>query len=192
MFGFCIIRILNTECAKIWKKIRRQKVKVFNRKDWKTTQGLKTEHPVFGRNLIPVPFLYEAEILTERLFQENLFCNTNLKHTTRNHILYSFEVWHTEKCLRQYLYRTCSRPWVFAACILYIFLLWRLQSYLQSYIEHHFLVLKEMGVQTGRPVYAEHGTQPNLRNRKLHRFRTCYCNPNLILHPVILFTKKET
>jgi hypothetical protein len=28
LFGFCITRILNTECAKIWKKkIRRQKVK---------------------------------------------------------------------------------------------------------------------------------------------------------------------
>ena len=26
MFGFCIIHILNTGCAKIWKKIRRQKV----------------------------------------------------------------------------------------------------------------------------------------------------------------------
>ena len=25
-FGFCITHILNTECAKIWKKIRRQKV----------------------------------------------------------------------------------------------------------------------------------------------------------------------
>ena len=27
MFGFCITHILNTECAKIWKKISRQKVK---------------------------------------------------------------------------------------------------------------------------------------------------------------------
>ena len=30
LFGFCITHILNTECAKIWKKkIRRQKVKLF-------------------------------------------------------------------------------------------------------------------------------------------------------------------
>ena len=28
LFGFCITHILNTECAKIWKKIRRQKVNV--------------------------------------------------------------------------------------------------------------------------------------------------------------------
>ena len=28
LFGFCITHILNTECAKIWKKIRRQKVKL--------------------------------------------------------------------------------------------------------------------------------------------------------------------
>ena len=27
MFGFCITHILNIGCAKIWKKIRRQKVK---------------------------------------------------------------------------------------------------------------------------------------------------------------------
>ena len=27
-FGSCNIHILNTECAKIWKKIRRQKVKL--------------------------------------------------------------------------------------------------------------------------------------------------------------------
>ena len=27
LFGFWITRILNTECAKIWKKFRRQKVK---------------------------------------------------------------------------------------------------------------------------------------------------------------------
>ena len=26
LFGFCITHILNTECAKIWKKILRQKV----------------------------------------------------------------------------------------------------------------------------------------------------------------------
>ena len=30
MFGFCIIHILNTGCAKIWKKNRRQKVKIIN------------------------------------------------------------------------------------------------------------------------------------------------------------------
>ena len=28
LFGFCITHILNTGCAKIWKKVRRQKVKV--------------------------------------------------------------------------------------------------------------------------------------------------------------------
>ena len=28
LFGFCITDILNTGCAKIWKKIRRQKVKL--------------------------------------------------------------------------------------------------------------------------------------------------------------------
>ena len=27
LFGFCITHILNTRCAKIWKKFRRQKVK---------------------------------------------------------------------------------------------------------------------------------------------------------------------
>ena len=27
LFGFCINHILNTECTKIWKKVRRQKVK---------------------------------------------------------------------------------------------------------------------------------------------------------------------
>ena len=27
LFGFCITHILNTGCAKIWKKLRRQKVK---------------------------------------------------------------------------------------------------------------------------------------------------------------------
>ena len=27
LFGFCITHILNTGCAKIWKKFRRQKVK---------------------------------------------------------------------------------------------------------------------------------------------------------------------
>ena len=27
LFGFCITHILNTGCAKIWKKVRRQKVK---------------------------------------------------------------------------------------------------------------------------------------------------------------------
>ena len=34
LLGFCITHILNTECAKIWKKkIRRQKVKVLNNVD---------------------------------------------------------------------------------------------------------------------------------------------------------------
>ena len=28
LFGFCITHVLNTECAKIWKKIRRQKVNI--------------------------------------------------------------------------------------------------------------------------------------------------------------------
>ena len=32
LFGFCITRILNTGCAKIWKKIRRQKVNLKNLK----------------------------------------------------------------------------------------------------------------------------------------------------------------
>ena len=27
-FGFCVTHILNTECAKIWRKVRSQKVKV--------------------------------------------------------------------------------------------------------------------------------------------------------------------
>ena len=31
LFGFCIAHILNTESAKIWKKIRRQKVKFISR-----------------------------------------------------------------------------------------------------------------------------------------------------------------
>jgi hypothetical protein len=31
LFGFCITHILNTGCAKIWKKFRRQKVKVTRR-----------------------------------------------------------------------------------------------------------------------------------------------------------------
>ena len=33
---FCITHILNTECAKIWKKIRRQKVKYETLSDLKT------------------------------------------------------------------------------------------------------------------------------------------------------------
>ena len=37
LFGFCVIHILNTECAKIWKKIRRQKV---NATQISTTQFL--------------------------------------------------------------------------------------------------------------------------------------------------------
>jgi hypothetical protein len=32
LFGFCIIHILNTGCAKIWKKVRRQKVNDSNRR----------------------------------------------------------------------------------------------------------------------------------------------------------------
>ena len=30
LFGFCITHILNTGCATIWKKVRRQKVKEFS------------------------------------------------------------------------------------------------------------------------------------------------------------------
>ena len=42
LFGFCITHILNTGCAKIKKKIRRQKVKV-----WPSPASLKLQYIFF-------------------------------------------------------------------------------------------------------------------------------------------------
>ena len=55
LFGFCITHILNTGCAKIWKKIRRQKV---NKESWEIIVWnleckLNTKHSyAFGIRLI--------------------------------------------------------------------------------------------------------------------------------------------
>ena len=50
LFGFCITHILNTGCAKIWKKIRRQKIKQAKQKaTW--ISGLNFQF-VFGESTI--------------------------------------------------------------------------------------------------------------------------------------------
>ena len=46
LFGFCITHILNTGCAKIWKKFRRQKVKQYR----KVQEVIKPYHELLDQN----------------------------------------------------------------------------------------------------------------------------------------------
>ena len=50
LFGFCITHILNTGCAKIWKKIRRQKVNTYLHHTSPTCFGVS--HTIFRENLL--------------------------------------------------------------------------------------------------------------------------------------------
>ena len=93
MFGFCINHILNTECAKIWNKIRRQKVNVLM--------------------CISVVHSYSLEREWLRLTGQ-IIMNSHILHfriqTFSKSFLFVFK-WHIPGCTRQSVYVLNTPSW---------------------------------------------------------------------------------